>query len=300
MSQLLLHIGYPKAGSTFLQQWFDKHPEIYFQPKYMAEGFYHAWQLADYIQHVEKVPENFVLSCEDFMLWQGRPYWYGLTGTEPYDYRTFQNKICETLYNIFPTAKVLMITRGYTTVFASIYAQYISMGGTLSCMELMKRNEEMFTTFLDYSYTINLYQKKFGKDNLVVLPYELLNENPEEFLSLIEAQLTIKSKFNFTFQKLNASMSEAELSAYHKTSRLLFSVLKPFSKSLQIKIYSAYCNAVRAQKPHPVMAFISKFVSGKVDMNACTQMAYAMKGKAEILRSEKYHQNYLLDYMIDK
>ena len=32
----LIHIGFPKAASTFLQHWFDRHPEIAYRPGGLA------------------------------------------------------------------------------------------------------------------------------------------------------------------------------------------------------------------------------------------------------------------------
>lgn len=299
MARILLHVGFPKAGSTFLQEWFKDHPEIYYQPKYVAQGFYNAWQLARDVQNSDTSFENYVYSCEDLMLWQGRPYWYGLTGTEPYNYRSFQNRICETLNGIFPTAKVLMVTRGYRTIFPSIYAQYVSMGGTFSCDELMKTHEEMFTTFLDYDYIIDLYRKKFGYENVIILPYELLKENPLKFLSLIEQQLNISRPFEFPYKRINAAMDEKNLNAYYRTSRFVFRLLKPFSHDLQIKLYLLYCKVIRAKVPHPFLTFVSKFLKKTISLDGTEEIILKMKGKAEILRNEVHHQPFLKEYLIN-
>jgi hypothetical protein len=32
MARHLIHVGYSKAGSTFLQAWFERHPELRFAP----------------------------------------------------------------------------------------------------------------------------------------------------------------------------------------------------------------------------------------------------------------------------
>ena len=299
MANVLLHVGFSKAGSTFLQNWFKNHPEIYFQPKHIAQGFYNAWQLADDLQQSEKVYENFVLTCEDLTLWQGRPDWYGLTGSEAYDYRVFQDHMCRTLYALFPNAKVLMITRGYDTLFSSIYAQYISMGGVQSCEQMMSTNEKMFTTFLDYNYSIDLYRKTFGNKNVVVLPFELLKENPKEFQSLIEEHLTIHQKFDFPFEKENASMNSKNLNAYYRTSKLIYGLLKPFPRKLRTKFYLTYCNVIRAKVPHPALNYISSYLKQTINLGGTEKIISLMKGNAEILRSEKLYQKYLTQYLVE-
>lgn len=299
MANILLHVGFPKAGSTFLQKWFKEHPEIYYQPKHIAQGFYNAWQLADDLQHSNRVYENYVLSCEDFMLWQGRPNWYGLTGTGEYDYRIFQQRICETLFSLFPNAKVLLITRGYQTVFSSIYAQYISMGGVQSCEEMMRVNEKMFTTFFDYNYAIDLYRNTFGPGNVVVLPFELLKDNPQKFQAIIEKQFSIKQKFDFTTEKENSSMDVKNLNAYYRTSRFVYQLLKPFPHHLQTKLYLKYCDIIRAKVPHPALQFLASFLRETIQLNGTDSIVSLMKGKAEIFREEELYQPYLSQYLID-
>jgi hypothetical protein len=40
----LIHIGYPKAGSTFLQAWFEQHPELCYAPGGLG-GFYNIYEI---------------------------------------------------------------------------------------------------------------------------------------------------------------------------------------------------------------------------------------------------------------
>lgn len=299
MSHVLIHIGFPKSGSTYLQKWFEEHPEIYYQPKYIAQGFYHAGELARYLQLTEKVAQNFVLSSEDITLWGGNPNLYGLRRLEPYNYRKFQNRMCETLYTIYPTSKVLIVTRGYLSIFTSIYAQYIRIGGTLSYTELFQYNEQLFTTSLDYSYVIDLYRKKFGIENVIILPYELLLEKPVMFLSMIEKRLDIKEKFDLAIGKVNASLSNKELSTYYNISCLVFRLLKPFSKNMQIRMYLHYTNFIRTKKAQSFLKWISGFISEPLVMNEESDIILLMKGKAEILRDEELYGQYLKEYLIE-
>lgn len=298
MANVLLHVGYPKAGSTFLQTWFKEHPEIYFQPKNIAQGFYNAWQLADDVQQRGKVWDNFVLTCEDLMLWQGRPNWYGLTGSEPYDYRAFQEHICKNLYALFPGAKVLLITRGYSTVFDSVYAQYISMGGVQSCETFMRVNEKMFTTFFDYNYSVELYRSVFGASNVVLLPFELLKEDPDKFQSLLENLLSLRHRFNFPATKENSAMNRACLNAYYRTSRLVYHLLKPFPGNLQTKWYLKYCEVIRAKVPHPALEFLAPYLRETIRLSGTEKIISVMKGKADVLGSEPLYQSYRSDYLI--
>jgi hypothetical protein len=45
MSRHLVHIGYPKAGSTYLQRWFASHPQLAYREGGIA-GFPNVYALA--------------------------------------------------------------------------------------------------------------------------------------------------------------------------------------------------------------------------------------------------------------
>jgi hypothetical protein len=299
MSQILLHIGFAKSGSTYLQRWFEAHPDLYYQPKHIAGGFYHAWELAKKVQHSEKAPENFVLSCEDFSIWKSEPYIYGVRGTKPYNYRKFQDTLCKTLHGLHPSAKVLIVTRGYTTIFKSMYGQYLGMTGTLTFEEMMLDHKDMFAAMLDYTYVINLYRAQFGADNVILLPFELLQKDPVKFLSLIEQGIHLDSKFEFHPNKINAAHPPELLKLYFKLSNLVYRLLKPFPWSWQTGVYQWYMNIMRAETLHRVMMFLSKAIKDKqMNWQGLDEALITYKGKADILKTEDLYQPFLKEYLL--
>jgi|GEM_PF-5080405 len=40
----LIHIGFPKSGSTFLQEWFRQHPQLFYAPGGLG-GFYNVYEI---------------------------------------------------------------------------------------------------------------------------------------------------------------------------------------------------------------------------------------------------------------
>jgi hypothetical protein len=299
MAEILLHIGFAKSGSTYLQRWFEQHPALYYQPKHIAGGFYHAWELAKDIQYSEKAPENFVLSCEDFSIWKSEPYFYGVRGTKPYDYKKFQDLLCETLHGLHPTAKVLIVTRGYTTIFKSIYSQYLGMMGTLTFEEMLRDYKDMFSAMLDYTYVINLYRQKFGAHRVIVLPFELLQKDPKIFLSIIEQQMKVDSKFEFHPHKVNAAHAPKVLKLYFKVSNLVYRLLRPFPQNWQTKLYMRYMQIIRGERMYSFMLFASKFIKDEtMNWQGLDNMLDALKGKAAILKDEELYQPFLKEYLL--
>lgn len=299
MSQVLIHIGFPKSGSTYLQKWFEEHPDLYFQPKHFAQGFYNALELARYAKDTEEIKGNYVLSCEDLTLFNNVRDPLGLRKVFPFDYLKFQNNICTILHQLHPTAKILIVTRGYTTIFSSIYAHYVAMAGTLTFRELMHEAREMFSVLLDYNEVIDLYRKRFGVQNVIVLPYELLKDDPSRFLSFIEKEMAVTQKFEFPAETINASPDKKTLTAYHFVSFSILKLIKIFPHSWQLTIYNNYTQRVYSGKVNSFMNWLSKFFSTEISMKENTDILSIMKGKAEIVRNEELFQPYLKQYLID-
>ena len=298
MANILIHIGYAKAGSTYLQQWFHSHPGMYFQPVQHANGFFNAWEMARFAQNAGQAPENFVLSCEGISLWEGNAHILGYRGTVPYNYRNYQDVICEMLYRLYPTAKTLIVTRGYTTIFKSIYAEYISKSGTFTFREILAENPGMLDTLLDYSFVIELYRKKFGPDNVIVLPYELLRDDASAFLSIIEQQLNITDKFEFNPGIVNAAPDDKMLYVIRRVSLLVYGLLKPLPPHLGTKLYSRYMKLVVDRRLLNLFNGLSKINNKKISLDGIDEMVASMKGKAGIFRNEPLYQPYLKEYLL--
>lgn len=298
MAPLLLHIGFPKCGSTYLQQWFEKHPDVYFQPKHIAQGFYNAWEFARYAEQNKSTPKSYVLSCEDLTLFKSErdPIGYRISFESPH--LLFQENICQMLYHVFPAAKVLIITRGYKTIFRSVYSQYISMGGALPPKAFATSNQNLLCNMLNYNNVISRYREKFGAANVIVLPYELMRNDLETFLTLIETALAIEKPFRLSSNKVNASYSYREITAFQKTSEAICKLIDPLPYSIKRYWYERYSNRLRSGKTPKLIAAVSKLLNTDLDFNGLEILPEQMKGKASILQTEPLHQPYLKEYLL--
>lgn len=298
MANILLHIGFPKSGSTYLQKWFELHPEMYYQPKYIAQGFLNAWEVAKYAQFNSSAPSNYILSCEDLTLFQSVRDRVGYRDTYDFNHRTFQENICNMLYDLFPTAKILIVTRGYTTLFTSIYSQYLAMAGASKPQAFANANQKLFTSMLDYDYVIDAYRKKFGSERVIILPYELMRDNRKLFLSLIEKEMNIHSPFEFEDRKINAAFDKKVLTAYQLISESVCKLISLFPRSTQEKIYSQYAHLIRKDEPHFLPRLLSKLINKPLQIDGVNTMVSDMKGKAELLRNEPLYAPYLTEYLL--
>ena len=178
-SPLLLHVGYHKTATTWLQN-------SLFQP---AHGFHWVLDHAETFDHLV-MPHGLafdapavgdllaarrgaggaghvdVISLEALV---GNPF-YGGRESEAYAAR---------LAEVAPDARILFTIREQVAMIASVYMQYLRRGGTLSIARFLA-GEEIGGYFgfdalhFEYDRLVGLYQRLFGVENVHVLPLETI------------------------------------------------------------------------------------------------------------------------------
>ena len=169
-----IHIGFPKCGSTFLQaEVFDSIAEInaitvggkncVFPPvlPYMTycQNPYYDQKRVD--EEIEYIPAD-------------------INGISNEGFTSFVSptQMAERLKAAFGDVKILIILRNQKSILLSHYLHDIKIGYTLGFEKWLNRlsNSLRYQNF-QYSYTIEAYNKTFGKKNVkVVLFEELFNE----------------------------------------------------------------------------------------------------------------------------
>ena len=127
----VFHVGYPKAASTYLQQWFEAHPAVRYRPFGIA-GHHGTWGfLADVPLQAEPPPcavtsdERFVFPVTHDAIGlnaDGRVWASGAWVAEQ------QARVCAGLHALRPESRVLVVTRGFAGIIRSTYTQYLRLG----------------------------------------------------------------------------------------------------------------------------------------------------------------------------
>ena len=185
----LLHIGYHKTGTTWLQRHVFGDPKSGFSQMGGAQRLIavNAFdfrprrirnQMKRRIGQAQAQGLVPVLSSERL---SGEPHFGG------YDSET----IADRLAAVFPNARVLVVVREQTSMFLSIYKEYIRRGGAASLRQYLATPRDGYWlpqfrfAFLEYHRLIGYYQDLFGAESVMVLPYELLQAQPWTFLGQI-------------------------------------------------------------------------------------------------------------------
>lgn len=254
MNGHLIHIGYPKSGSTFLQEWFRQHPQLFYAPGGLG-GFYNVYEVSrNASQHPNDSYMYFVTSDESL----STPH--PSTGTIPIEFgmrdftalepsRPVQQKVCDTLRSLYPNSKILFITRGFKGIIMSGYSQYVRCGGVLTFQQFAVKSfvpqqdgkpmDKKHGEGLDYTFIIHMYEAAFGKDNMIVLPFELLRDDQKKFLSVIEARLGLPN-FTAAIGRINESLSPEALYWYPRISWFVSRIAQRFGKKGYATIYRWY------------------------------------------------------------
>lgn len=303
MAQHLIHIGYPKAGSTFLQAWFELRPGIHYSPGGLG-GFYNAYEIARpsgsnyeyYVTSFEGLATPHE-SAGDVRLEFG--------GAEPErldPVKENQASVCALLKSLFPGSRILIVTRGFRGMIMSAYSQSVKMGGRLHlegmCRKLAERLQEDAYHYYDYDYLIQLYGEAFGEGNLIIMPYELLREDPQKFLAFLENQLGLEH-VDIPLGRINPSLSAGELYWYPVISRAVSSAASLLGSAGHKKIYRWYAGKTLDNKLRHFIRLLTLIWPGRKETaaNFPSEILRYCEGKANRLKANPIYSAYAEDYL---
>ena len=190
MTELLIHPGFHKTGTTFLQQCVFSDPrffrplvthdeahelfvephESHFDP--VEAQSYLRDRLADETSSCVKVVSSEILSGN--ILLGSRDSFL----------------IARRLIQTFPHARVLFTVRKQQSFVLSAYLQYVKRGGRRNLREFLTFQPEPGYHWFDlkslrFDRLVSLYAKHYGDKNVLVLPQELLRKDRTEFLKVL-------------------------------------------------------------------------------------------------------------------
>jgi hypothetical protein len=96
------------------------------------------------------------------------------------------------LASSFPDARILMVVREQRTMIRSTYMQYLREGGAMSLREYMVAPQDNKMPLPDlyyyrYDRMLQHYRELFPNDQVLCLPYELFRDRPAEYLATLDA-----------------------------------------------------------------------------------------------------------------
>ncbi|HEX7069433.1 MAG TPA: sulfotransferase [Rhodothermales bacterium] len=215
----VLHVGYPKAGATFLKSWLLAHPQIRFEHGGVG-GFRTIEEIAREADTSSDSIRCFATSSEELVAIQEASVQSAGSLEEAREaIIRHQETVCRIVATLFPGSRVLILTRGFMSMTRSSHSQYLKQGGWSWRMDDMVHESDalMLATYLDYPRVAALYESAFGADNVTVLPYELLRDDLPGFLRALEHVYGVDA-MDFDPGRLNPSLTPAERYWYPRIS----------------------------------------------------------------------------------
>lgn len=231
---MLIHIGYPRTGSTWMQlNFFNQHPQLQNLGRSSMQMHYddslhsnsvsgpqlydliwrginhndaYTFKEKNYYKSIEKELESKIDKDKTSIITQEMFTWsmYG---------RTDLQTRAERLREVFPgNVKILMITREQSSFLRSLYQISLKGLGVRRSLEefcqwWIQWPELGHASSLRYDAVARTYAELFGKKNVLTLPYELFKLRPEEYLARISNFAGIDPKFRPDMSDVNESGS---------------------------------------------------------------------------------------------
>lgn len=190
----VIHVGYPRAGSTWLQNNFFPFlldVEFIGTNSAIKKGWsYELRFLFNDTNFVDFCP----LKIRDFInkntqeIDSNKTWIWSCEALIGFYKKGFQNSRinADNLKLTFGNVKIIIVIRNQIEHLKSLYRHYLKWGGITSLDFLLavphSRNAEFKTDDLIYHKLIKYYIDIFGESNVLIIPFELLIEDQEKFV----------------------------------------------------------------------------------------------------------------------
>ena len=254
----LLHIGYHKTGSSWLQKCVFENAKAGFsrvrglKKLSLVEANPFDFEARKVSKKIE--PRIREAQARNLVPVLSRERLSGNPHSGGYDSKI----IADRLAAVFPTARVLVVIREQISMLVSVYKQYIQIGGAATFQQYVTRPSvppriPLFRfDFFEYHRLISYYQDLFGATNVLVLPYELLRTQPEKFLEQIGEFLDVPAiHSDGRWQNVSASALTLSLKRHANRYVVLDSVnpAPPFAVPGSNEILLRTCRRVDTKIP---------------------------------------------------
>ncbi|HEX2834759.1 MAG TPA: hypothetical protein VHW00_17230 [Thermoanaerobaculia bacterium] len=299
MTRHLLHVGFPKAGSTFLQRWFEAHPQLAYLEGGIA-GFRDVYAVSRAAAGAVTPPPRYRVTSSETLVAPRSDAGTGVVvdfdRLRGVDVAALQRRACAILSELLPGAVVLIVTRGFRSMILSSYSQYVRSGGDVDLTDLIASSlggSMQMDDAWHYDQVIAMYRQAFGSENVVVMPYELLREDPARFTTWLAERLGIEP-LSGSSSRVNESLSPAEMYWYPRFHRLVRTLRSR-------RLYERYVRLTFANRLKGPIAVLRKMRPRSVVTPAMIpdEVLEGFRGRAESLREHPLFAAYLREYLLD-
>jgi len=207
---VLVHVGLHKTATSWLQQHYLPHTRHgFWVPPVVPEG---KTPIKDVGQMMIADANNYLVPEEDFEPEQVRSMLRPLQKPEnlvpvvsnerlsghPISNGFDRLILARRIRAVFPKAKILITIREQNAIIMSNYMQYLKFGGWHSPERYLRppsdaRQPALTLQYWDYEKLVRNYHSLFGRENVLVLPQEVLRRTALDFVGRIASFMGLPS-----------------------------------------------------------------------------------------------------------
>jgi len=316
VNNVLIHIGYHKTGTTWLQNELFVSGNSTFHP--LSKNGHEVCSLAEHFIHDENryllnsfdsnevvIKRELALLKEDYLSGDnpcfvmsherlsGNPHSSGFDGSI----------IAKRIKNIFPNGKILIVIREQRSFILSNYFQYLSSGGNHGIEKYLTlkydgKRPGFSPNHIDYYPLITHYRELFGKENILILPYELFKKDGSAFISTLSRFVGKKivvdeARFNTYWNKKEAPFLNYRLRCLNllKTSSSLnnYSILSNSTSRGFAKLITSLLTPLI---PDQFNKNVRKTLSASIDKSIIGRFEESNKRVAELIKMDLKEYGY--------
>ena len=294
----LIHIGVPKAGSTALAAWFAAHPQVDYRPNGIG-GYHGAFELAVSAAGPPTEPPLWQVTSSE-ALSVPRTSDVPSADEDPPPRRAVplvesRRRVCETLRRLSPGATILIVTRGFRGMAVSGYSQYVRMGGRLLPGEVLAERYEP-TEEWDSDSLIELYRDAFGRDRVIVMPYEVLRDDPDRFVRLLEERLGLGA--SPPLPALNVALAPEAIYWYRVLSIAVAAVSRVLGRRVGGRLFRRYVALIARDRLSVLARVADRLLPGRrVPLDFPDEAFERFRGSASSLAELPLYEPYAREYL---
>lgn len=230
MDSTIIHIGYHKSASTFLQQ------QVF--PRLPVNYVFFAGDKRQYLDMIESddgLDSNLIRNWVDQEI--ARKYPTGKHPTtvlsheelsgHPHGYKLISPiTTARNLKQTFPNAKILIIVRNQLDYLTSLYTFRVAIKGyeTRSFSHFLEEEgKKGLYDHLEYHHLVEFYQQLFGVERVAVIPMELLLKSPDDFYGRLFKFMGIPTQLLKNAHPANVSTRSIAILNFWQLFNYLFS-----------------------------------------------------------------------------
>ncbi|HEV2814494.1 MAG TPA: hypothetical protein VGW10_14660 [Solirubrobacteraceae bacterium] len=299
----LIHIGFPKAGSTALAAWFDAHPQMTHAPNGLG-GFYSAFALAAYAAGSGPEPLWHVTSGESLSFPRLSDAAPARDPSRPARDRSLtdsRERVCRMLRALTGEATILIVTRGFRTAMLSGYSQYLKGGGRDRATEL-RPDPAVIAEALDYDAVVALYEEAFGRERVIVLPFELLREDPAAFVGALEARLGLRPGTAPPLEVRNPSLTPAGRVWQRRMTLAAGLVARVLPARLGERLLAGLARLGTEDRLLRPLELLGQIAPGAAEerVEVPDDVLAALRGRAASLHGRRFYDRFAAEYLNDE